>query len=187
MSIQVKQKTQNRRRKVAAILAGGLVLGVGATVTLAAWNDSEFASVTLTAGTFNLQGSVDGTTWTDHLNTTEEPAAALEFEVPLAENLSPGDVVYAPFALRLDATTSATLTATDPAASGANADNLTFDAVSTDTFGCDATSFADGGAVPTSIADEETVNLCLQVTAGAALEQGASADVLWQWSAESTS
>lgn len=32
-------------RKVRAILAGGLVLGVGAAVVLAAWNDSEFAQV----------------------------------------------------------------------------------------------------------------------------------------------
>src|SRR5690606_26326814 len=32
--------TSLRRRRVYAVLAGGLVLGVGAAVTLAAWNDS---------------------------------------------------------------------------------------------------------------------------------------------------
>lgn len=31
------------RNKILAVLAGGIVLGVGATVTLASWNDSEYA------------------------------------------------------------------------------------------------------------------------------------------------
>ena len=57
------QKTEERglrSRKVRAILAGGLVLGLGAAVTLAAWNDSEFAKGTFTSGSLNIQGSVDG-------------------------------------------------------------------------------------------------------------------------------
>ena len=60
-------KRRRRSRMIRAILAGGLVLGVGAAVTLAAWNDSEFVTGTFTAGTFNMQGSTtDGTTFTDH-------------------------------------------------------------------------------------------------------------------------
>jgi len=31
-------------RRLRAVLAGGLVLGVGAALTLAAWNDAEFAT-----------------------------------------------------------------------------------------------------------------------------------------------
>lgn len=58
--------TTRNRRKVLAVLAGGLVLGVGAAITLAAWNDSEFATGTFTAGSFNLQGSTDGTTYAEH-------------------------------------------------------------------------------------------------------------------------
>ena len=55
--------TANRRRKISAILAAGMVLGVGTTATLAAWNDSEYAQGSFAAGTFNLEGSTDGTTY----------------------------------------------------------------------------------------------------------------------------
>ena len=107
-----------RRRvpgRVRALLAGGLVLGVGATVTLAAWNDSEFVTATFQAGTFNLQGSTDGTTFSDHASA---PGASLGFSVN-ASALSPGDVVYAPYAVRLAANTTspATVTVTAPSTS----------------------------------------------------------------------
>lgn len=85
--------------KVRAVLAGGLVRGIGAAITLAAWNDSEFVEETFTAGAFNLKGSTDGTTF------TENPVAApalLGFTATTA-NISPGDVASAPFAVRLDA------------------------------------------------------------------------------------
>ena len=42
-------KRRSRSRMIRAILAGGLVLGVGTAVTLAAWNDSEFVTETFTA------------------------------------------------------------------------------------------------------------------------------------------
>src|SRR5690606_31735774 len=57
------QHRRRRSRMIRALLAGGLVLGVGTAVTLAAWNDSEFASGTFRAGTFDLEGSTDGTTF----------------------------------------------------------------------------------------------------------------------------
>ncbi|MEJ7649283.1 MAG: SipW-dependent-type signal peptide-containing protein [Nakamurella sp.] len=47
-------RRRDRRRKFRAVLAAGLVLGVGGAVTLAAWNDSEYATGTFTAGTFNM-------------------------------------------------------------------------------------------------------------------------------------
>ena len=61
--------TKDGNRKILAVLAGGLVLGVGVAVTLAAWNDSEFATGTFTAGSFNLEGSTTGDTdaaYSDH-------------------------------------------------------------------------------------------------------------------------
>ena len=48
-----RRTTRRRRRRsrmIRAILAGGLVLGVGTAVTLAAWNDSEFVTGTFTVG-----------------------------------------------------------------------------------------------------------------------------------------
>lgn len=59
-------------RKVAAVLAGGLVLGVGAAVTMAAWTDSQYATATFTSGTFALESSVDGNNWKNH--TVNTPA-----------------------------------------------------------------------------------------------------------------
>lgn len=180
--MDISPSTSLRRRKLYAILAGGLVLGVGAAMSLAAWNDSEFATGTFTAGEFNLQGSTDGSTWTDHAS--EDNAATLSFSANF-DNLSPDDVVYAPYALQLDATSNATLTTTAPEVTGALASDLSFAAVATTAFGCDATAFAEGSAVPTTIDDGETINLCLQVTADDNFTQGATATAVWQWTATS--
>lgn len=41
--------------KIRAILAGGLVLGIGAAASVAAWNDSQNGSSTLTTGGYSLE------------------------------------------------------------------------------------------------------------------------------------
>lgn len=93
---------QRPHRKLAALLAGGLVVSTGAMATLASWNDSEFASATFTSGRFDLEGSLDnGVTYTQHNPT----AGALTFTSP-ASNLSPGDIVNAGFPVRLAAGTT---------------------------------------------------------------------------------
>jgi predicted ribosomally synthesized peptide with SipW-like signal peptide len=93
----------NRRRRVLlrvrALLAGGLVLGVGGTMTLAAWNDSEFAAGTFSASSFALQSSTDsGGTWQEHA--TSGTAATMSFN---AAGMSPGAVNYAPIWVRTTA------------------------------------------------------------------------------------
>jgi predicted ribosomally synthesized peptide with SipW-like signal peptide len=58
-----------RRRftRTRALLAGGLVLGLGATMTLAAWTDSEYGSGTFTASRFDIQSRTPSApTFTDH-------------------------------------------------------------------------------------------------------------------------
>lgn len=104
MSQTVEAASTPRKRftKVRAILAGGIVLGVGAAITLAAWNDSEFATGRFASGSFNLEGSTDGTSFTDHASA---PGATLDFAVN-PSNLSPGDTVAAPFSVRLAAGTT---------------------------------------------------------------------------------
>ncbi len=56
------------------------MLGIGAAVTLAAWNDSEFASGQFGAGTFDLQGSTTNGTdgFSDHATAG---AAAVVFDL----------------------------------------------------------------------------------------------------------
>lgn len=53
------------------------MLGFGAAGTIAAWNDSEEATGNFTAGQFGIEGSPDGTNFTE--SPTPEEAATLNF------------------------------------------------------------------------------------------------------------
>ncbi|RLP76414.1 hypothetical protein D9V32_05980 [Mycetocola tolaasinivorans] len=123
----------SRGKAVRAVLAGGLVLGIGAAVTLAAWNDSEFVRGVFGAGKFNVQGSVSGTAGTFSDHDTAGAPATLAFTLPLSTNLAPSSVVYAPYFVQLtnDTTTNAALSVTSLASSEkagapANAANLSY-------------------------------------------------------------
>lgn len=187
-----------------AFLAGGLVLGIGAAVTLASWNDSEFATGLFGAGQYDLEGSVDGAAYAEHDDPGLTNDADLDFQLS-PDNLAPGDVVYAPFAVRLAAlTTSAAVVTTTSTGSGANAANLTYSLFTTATFGCTSGStpvdvlagpgtaltaapvatFPLATGTPTTVAGA-AVNLCFVVTAGAGLTQGDQATATWEFAAES--
>lgn len=62
--------TSPRRRRISlrlrAALAGGLVLGVGATVTLASWNDSEYAKGSFTTSVFDTESNVQSGGYADN-------------------------------------------------------------------------------------------------------------------------
>ncbi|SDH27725.1 SipW-dependent-type signal peptide-containing protein [Agrococcus jejuensis] len=208
-------KRRSRSRKIRAVLAGGLVLGIGAAITLAAWTDNEYATGTFTAGTFNMQGSTTSATtgFSDH--TSAAGAAALTFTAPF-NNLSPGQVVYSPFWVRLAAnTTSAAtldlvaLTSTDTAP-GTNSANLSYTVYAIGaTAACDATVTSGTPVVmgtATTLAPNANVagatpnlpngspvtaagtatQLCFVVTAGSGLTQGGSTTATWQFTATST-
>lgn len=198
-----RQRQRFTSRRIRAILAGGLVLGLGAAVTLAAWNDSEYALGSFAAGRFNLEGSsTDGTTFTEHA--TAGGAAALAFTVSPA-NLQPGSVVYAPFAVRLDATTTydSTVTITNSASSGVLT-GLTYKLLQPSTWGCDGSTtgttlvpaLTTVATVPGSTtftlskgtggAAGAPAYLCFVVTAGAGLSQGQSGTVTWDFTAASS-
>ena len=83
-------------RRVRALLAGGLVLGVGGAVTLAAWNDSVFTSGSFAAGVFGITGSADGTTYADH---PVGSPAALTF-APTVSSMAPGAMSYSLFSIK---------------------------------------------------------------------------------------
>ena len=85
-----------------ALLASGLVLGVGAGATLAAWTDSEHSQATFTAGRFGIQGGVTNPangvmTWGEHASKTG--AASITFSLP-AQAMAPGDTTYGVFGVR---------------------------------------------------------------------------------------
>ena len=195
-----------RSRKFKAILAGGIALGLGATITLAAWNDSEYATGTFTAGTFDMEGSTDGTTYTSH--PTAAAAAALVFSTGF-DDISPGDVVAAPFAVRLAAGTTydATVTVAGAVPVPSPFVGLTYGIATVGAFtDCSATP-----TDPTWIVDEGTALdavttpavpfdltqgvdavtpgapafLCFVVTADGDLVQGSTVTETWQLLAES--
>jgi predicted ribosomally synthesized peptide with SipW-like signal peptide len=189
-------------RRLRAILAGGLVLGIGAAVTLAAWNDSEFATGTFSAGTFNLLGSTNGTVWTDH--PLAGSAATLPFTLAPTQ-MAPGDVVYAPFAIELDQSTtnSGTVTISAPSTTGV-VTNLTYTLIQPAAFGCAAgttgTTLVTAGTAVGTVAGTLTFSLvkgtppttagapaflCFIVTAGAGILQGQTGTATWQFSAAS--
>lgn len=78
------------------MLAGCLVLGVGATLTLAAWTDQEHVSASFATSTFNIEGSADGSTFASHPSGSP---ASLTF-TPSSLALSPGSTVYAKYVIR---------------------------------------------------------------------------------------
>lgn len=93
----VRERRQLRSRRLRAVLAGGLVLGIGVAATLAAWNDSEYGSASFTAGRFDIVGAVDGSTFSSHATTGA--AATLNFQLaPTA--MAPGNATYALFSVK---------------------------------------------------------------------------------------
>ncbi|MBB1050783.1 hypothetical protein G6021_06515 [Dietzia sp. CW19] len=111
------QRKQDRARKRKAILAGGVVLGLGAAVTLAAWSDDVFANGTFQTGTFNLVGSPKAASETidDYTEyntassaanlTTRSSSGGVNFKID-SLNLSPGETVVAPFSIATDSATT---------------------------------------------------------------------------------
>jgi predicted ribosomally synthesized peptide with SipW-like signal peptide len=93
-SINQDNKERNKRRR-RAVLAAGLVLGVGAAVTLAAWNDSVWGKADFGTGTqsWNLQGTFDdGASWDEFDTRASEGTFAFDVK---AGDMAPGDVTHA--------------------------------------------------------------------------------------------
>lgn len=201
------RRRRRRSRMIRAILAGGLVLGVGAAVTLAAWNDSEFATGTFTAGSFGMEGSTDGTAFSEHA--TAGAAATLSFTVAGANlALSPGDKVAAPFAVRLitGTTNNGNVVIQTPTSTG-TVSNITYEVVrvanvaacTTTAVDSTGTSLITAGTAITAVAGPNTFQLdkgatitvpgaaqvlCFKFTAGA-IAQGQTGTVTWQLQATS--
>ncbi|WP_198684002.1 SipW-dependent-type signal peptide-containing protein [Brachybacterium sp. YJGR34] len=181
-------KKSPRRRRLLALTAGGLVLGISGMVTLASWTDTEVAEGSFAAGTFALESSTDGETFSD----TTPPAEALSLSFdPLAQNLSPTDSASAVYAIRLDQSSSNAATVDGAVtASGSAADNLDYtieqvsDIDATETIGTLVSG--ESVAAGTSHADlftldelSDVVYLKVTVSADADLGQGETADVTW--------
>ncbi|WP_110589725.1 SipW-dependent-type signal peptide-containing protein [Microbacterium suaedae] len=201
----MSERTTVRRRKVLAILAGGLVVGVGAAYTLATWNDSEFLTGTFAAGSFNLEGSLDDVAYAEH----SDAAAAEQLDqvqfVAETSNMVPGEVAYDSFFVRLDDATSVdgTLSQASVAATGDAAQYGYVVAAIGAAETCDAATVAagtvlgEGATLDTNTATATadvlhgdgvpgaSVQLCFAITAGDDLAQAATATATWEFQATS--
>ena len=143
---EMRERRRLRSRRWRAVLAGGLVLGIGTAVTLAAWNDSEYGSASFTAGRFDIVGAVDGSTFSSHATTGA--AAALNFQLaPTA--MAPGNATYALFSVKTANPSVAgtlQLTAGTPGGTGL-ATYLTYGVRTISGTTCNATTHAAGTAV----------------------------------------
>lgn len=192
--------------RLRAVLAGALVLGVGAAVTVAAWNDSEFATGSFTASTFEIVGSTDGAQFNEHPDAAN--AAALSLTAPF-DAMSPGTTVYARFVVKT--TDASTVGGTvSLAATASNSDGLGFwlrygvrvlpegAACSSSTFDDASTSVVvpsgstmtvDGtGNASVGKSGTDTANYCFAIAlpSGTPNEaQGTSVNAQWTFTAES--
>lgn len=118
MTANDRSRNQRKRR---AILASGLVLGVGAVITLAAWNDSVWGDSMFGTGSnsWNVQGTTDGgTTWQEF--ETQADAGHMSFSLGHLD-LTPGESTHALFGLHeTDGNLGATVVVAPPVVDTAN-------------------------------------------------------------------
>ena len=134
-----------------ALLAGGLVLGIGATLTLAAWTDTEHATGTFATSTFGIvRTATNAASPTDFADHAAAPGATLTLGLA-AGAMSPGTTVYARFAVKTTAATNVTgkvsLSAAANAAAGLGPSLQYGVKVIPATSTCDATSYGASSTV----------------------------------------
>ncbi|HAY44160.1 MAG TPA: hypothetical protein DCY59_11755 [Micrococcaceae bacterium] len=204
MAVSSPSRPSQKSRKVKALLAGGLVLGIGTAVTLAAWTDQEWVGGTFNSGSFNVQGTTDGTEYFEH--ETSGAAADLTVELAGADNLSPETTIAMPYAMRIGAGTTynATVTLTSSAGEGTAEGALTYQILSIADFAtCDndvtGTEIIPAGTALDAVAGTASfnlamgteavagtpVNLCFLVTADNTLTEGATATAQWNFTTTS--
>jgi predicted ribosomally synthesized peptide with SipW-like signal peptide len=128
--------------RLRVLLAGGLALGVGATMTLASWHDAELATGSFAASTFATQSSVNGAGYTTN---AVSPGPTVTFA---GAGFTPGVTKYLSVLIRTTATSvggtvvlgGATLSGTDALTLGAA---FVYQVVRTSGT-CDATAFTAG-------------------------------------------
>jgi len=80
------ERKRRRRTAVRISFAAVALLGIGAAATSAAWTDDAWFSATASGASIELQGSLDGTTWTD----ADTSATAVTIPAATFANLGQG-------------------------------------------------------------------------------------------------
>lgn len=172
---------RGRTRRIRAVLAAGLVLGIGSTVTLAAWQDQQQAHTTITASTFKLEGSTDGSSYHRDDSTGEGTGTPAQLDFGLQDTaIAPGDTVYALFSVRTtpDSTVGGTLwlTADEQNAEGLG-QWLNYAVSTTDEPQCESAEDFDGGKQLLSRDQEAHLNVAPSPEVEPTLTSGAGSTV----------
>ena len=105
--------------RLRAVLAAGVVLGLGVTATLASWNDSEFATGSFVTSTFNTESNAQAAGYADN---AASPGPTVTFS---GAGLSPSTSAYFNVLVRTKATSIAgTVSLAGAALGGADAATL---------------------------------------------------------------
>lgn len=126
MDTRRRRRARTRRRRVQAVLAAGLVLGIGTAATLAAWTDTENATGGFGASVFGTESQSAGSP--TYASNTTAPGATLSFD---ATAMSPGTSFYAWLNVRTTTTSTVggTVALTSAAPTGGLASALQYRAV----------------------------------------------------------
>ena len=154
--------------KVRAALAGGLVFGLAAGLTVASWTDAERVGATFTASSFDVQSSLQGATFTN--------AASVSGNVA---GLYPGSFAYISLKVKTAAVSTAGTVSLSAAANSTGLDAVLRYRVIRNAPTCNAGAysaspmFVVGGAGPTY----QQVNVALAATTGLPLNANAGSEV----------
>lgn len=172
-------------RRSRAVLAGGVVLGLGATATLAAYSDSEWASGTFTApavaasDVLNLEGSRDGSSY--------GPDVTFQSTLDMTK-MAPTTTYYAPLYLRttsdttVDADVSVPVPAIGANSNGALAGLVKVVITDATNASCDATNAASRPVVGAEKVLAETMTTApIRIIAGPAGEASATTVLCFQF------
>ena len=182
-------ESQSRQRpvwlRIRALLAGALVLGVGAAATLASWNDSESATGSFGTSVFDTESSVEGSAYADN---NEAPGPTVSVG---GAGFAPGVSKYFPVLIRTKAS-SAAVSCSANGASLTGADALTLGPafvyrVVRTTGTCDPTAFTGlpvfvvgGAATSRPLIQGQEADISNSLEAAAATAPGAATGFCFQ-------
>ncbi|KRC33138.1 hypothetical protein ASE27_12950 [Oerskovia sp. Root918] len=152
---------ESRSRKIKVGLAGLVVLGVGVAATSALWSDNVWFKGDVTSSTFNLEGSLDGTTWVE-----SDDGTNIELTIPTVENLSPGTPVTKTVYVKNDTDS------TNPANLAAPVVEVTSDSAELKSALTVTAAYADAGAAASLAPDAQ---VAIDVTYTLTIPTGSSA------------
>ena len=155
--------------KVRAALAGGLVFGLAAGLTVASWTDAERVGSTFTASSFDIQTSLDGgATYTNVASVSTSVAGVY-----------PGSPSYISLRVKTVAVSTAGTVSLSAAANSAGLDAVLRYRIVRNAPTCNATAFTGSSiyVVGSAVPAYQQVTVALTATTGLTLAANASNEI----------